>query len=535
MRFNRSLSFAITLPFLSFLFPTRAQTTSDTDSQAVQILRQNCGNASCHGGPGGYSFDVYDPASLIAAKVVEPGNAAGSELIQRVEAGIMPMGGYRGQRGVKLPAENVQVLRAWIDAGAHVPTASAPPPRRFVSEAQVTASIIRDLESASETDRPYLRYFSMTNLWNNSELEASELDVYRAALDKLLNHLSWQRDLAPAKRMGPNGTISRIDLRDYDWTEDTWQCILDAYPYIQASGDSTPDIRADWFIATASKPPLYHSLLRLPNTLAALEDLLHVDVEFDLQHDLARRFGLRNSGVSRNNRAMERHATVYGAYWKSFDFAGNNPDQNIFRNPVDLRPDGGEVIFHLPNGLQGYFIVDRQGRRIDEAPVNIVRDKTNPDDPVVHNGRSCIGCHFKGMNSFRDETAGFFEGRSLALFDIAHAQSLYRGQPELEELLNRDNRRFVAALAGIGVSVPAGSDGEPINHVARRYEASLTVAQAAADLNLENARALQERIAGSVELQTEGFDQLLGPKGGIKRDAWEEGFGRLRLSVEPIK
>jgi hypothetical protein len=521
--------------FFSFMASTRAQTTSDTDSQAVQILQQNCGNASCHGGPSGYSFDVYDPASLIAAKVVEPGNAAGSELIQRVEAGIMPMGGYRGQRGVKLPAESIQVLRLWIGAGAHVPALSSPPPRRFISEAQVSASIIRDLDFAPETDRPYLRYFTMTNLWNNAEIDASELDVYRAALDKLLNHLSWQRDLTPAKRMGPNGTISRVDLRDYDWTEYTWQCILDAHPYAEAPGDFTPYIRADWFIATASKPPLYHSILRLPNTLAGLEELLHVDSDFDLQHDLARRFGLRNSGVSRNNRAMERHATVYGAYWKSFDFGGNNPEQNIFRNPVDLRPDGGEVIFHLPNGLQGYFIVDRQGRRIDEAPVNIVRDKTNPDDPVVHNGRSCIGCHFKGMNSFRDETAGSFEGRSLALFDIDHARSLYRGQPELEELLNRDNRRFAAALAGIGAVTPAGSDSEPINQVARKYEAALTTAQAAADLYLESARALQERLAASDELQTEGFAQLLGPKGGIKRDAWEEGFGRLRLSLEPIK
>jgi hypothetical protein len=228
---------------------------------------------------------------------------------------------------------------------------------------------------------------------------------------------------------------------------------------------------------------------------------------------------------------MERHATVYGAYWKSFDFAGNNPEQNIFRNPLDLRPDGGEVIFHLPNGLQGYFIADRQGRRLDEAPVNIVRDKTNPDDPVVHNGRSCIGCHFKGMNAFHDETAGSFDGRSLALFDIAHAQLLYRGQSELDELIKRDNSRFASALVAFGGSIPAGADSEPINRVARKYEAVLTVAQAAADLYLESAKALQERIAASAELQTEGYDQLLGARGGIKRDAWEEGFARVRLSI----
>src|SRR5204863_6030989 len=115
--------------------------------------------------------------------------------------------------------------------------------------------------------------------------------------------------------------------------------------------------------------------------------------------------------VSRNTRAMERHSTVYGAYWKSFDFAGNNPGQNIFRDPLDLRADGGEIIFNLPNGLQAYFIADRQRKRIDAAPVNIVRDRTNPDDPVVRNGRSCMGCHVRGMNVFRDEISQTLRAR----------------------------------------------------------------------------------------------------------------------------
>src|SRR5262249_1956331 len=107
----RVLPVCVALPFLSFMLPMHAQTSADAASQAVRILQQNCGNTSCHGGPGGYSFDVYDPNSLLAAEVVKPGDASGSELIQRVQTGIMPMGGYRGQRGVKLPAEDVQVLR----------------------------------------------------------------------------------------------------------------------------------------------------------------------------------------------------------------------------------------------------------------------------------------------------------------------------------------------------------------------------------------------------------------------------------------
>ena len=76
--------------------------------------------------------------------------------------------------------------------------------------------------------------------------------------------------------------------------------------------------------------------------------------------------------------------------------------QNIFTHPLTFRHDGGEVVFHLPNGLQGYYISDASGNRIDEAPIDIV---SNPaaSNPAVRNGLSCIGCHTEGMKTFEDE------------------------------------------------------------------------------------------------------------------------------------
>src|SRR5262249_1360116 len=169
-------------------------------------------------------------------------------------------------------------------------------------------------------------------------------------------------------------------------------------------------------------------------------------------------------------------------------FAGNNPGQNIFRDPLDLRADGGEIIFNLPNGLQAYFIVDRQGKRIDAAPVNIVRDRTNPDDPVVRNGRSCMGCHVTRMNVFRDEISQTLRARSQALCNLDRAEALYPGQPELERLLELDNARFSQALGRTGSGTPKATDGEPLSRLARKYESSLTVAQAAADLFIEDPK-----------------------------------------------
>src|SRR5205823_8754042 len=114
------------------------------------------------------------------------------------------------------------------------------------------------------------------------------------------------------------------------------------------------------------------------------------------------------SGVSRNNRLIERHKTGYGAYWKSYDFAGNSGRQNLFAHPLGPGPDentfqqdGGEIIFNLPNGLQAYLLVDAKGRRIDKGPQNIVSDPKQGDRAVV-NGVSCMSCHAQGM-IFKDD------------------------------------------------------------------------------------------------------------------------------------
>jgi hypothetical protein len=259
--------------------------------------------------------------------------------------------------------------------------------------------------------------------------------------------------------------------------------------------------------------------------LKGLEDLLRIDSAADVEQGRARRFGLRNSGVSRSNRAIERSPTAYGAYWKSFDFATSRLEQNVFVDPIHLNPDGGEVIFTLPNGLQGYFIVDRNGRRIDDAPVAIVRDRANTEDPVVHNGRSCMGCHTQGINAFRDEVSAAIRARSDATFDLAHAESLYRGQEELDRLLNDDNRLFKEALLRVGGG-RADSGEDLINRLSRLHEAPLTVAQAAADLYLDTA-SLEQLILNSPDVRTQGFDQLLLPRGGIKLDTWEQGFRSL--------
>src|SRR5207253_5097359 len=123
-----------------------------------------------------------------------------------------------------------------------------------------------------------------------------------------------------------------------------------------------PYVRGDWFVAVAATPPLYHQILQLPDEERELATLLRLDVDEDICNDRVARAGFNGSGIARNNRLIERHEAGYGAYWRSYDFAGNAGVQNLFANPLGpgdgetaFRHDGGEIIFNLPNGLQAYL------------------------------------------------------------------------------------------------------------------------------------------------------------------------------------
>ena len=154
------------------------------------------------------------------------------------------------------------------------------------------------------------------------------------------------------------------------------------------------------------------------------------------------RAGFNESGVSINNRVVERHKSRYGAYWKSYDFAGNVGTQNIFTHPLDFTHDGGEIIFNLPNGLQAYYLSTAKGERLDAAPINIVSN-AGTRDPVVRNGLSCMGCHTEGMKTFEDQVRSVIVQNPNASYDKAQALRLYVEKSEMNSLVREDIARCV--------------------------------------------------------------------------------------------
>lgn len=510
-------------------------------NRAFAILEARCSAAGCHAAQSpAYGLNVLRRESLLSTQVVLPGKAKDSELIDAVATGRMPKG------GAKLSDADIHTLTDWINAGALDKAAPAARPgktggRAFLSEAALLKAIVRDLESADERDRPYLRYYSLANLSNNPEITDDLLALYRGALGKLVNHLSWNPEIARPKSVDPGGDLLRIDLRDFKWTPQTWQQIIAAYPYglrargqsgelaqIRAlSGAALPYIRVDWFVANAALPPLYHEILQLPDTLAGLEAKLHVDADDDFARDRVVRAGVRDSGVSFNNRAIERHRTVFGAYWKSFDFASNGTNKNIFLDPLNFVPDGGEFIFNLPNGLQAYLIANGKGKRLDEAPSTIVQIRDSAfRDKVVHNGLSCIGCHTHGMNRMPNQVRDMLDTQTHTAYDLDKAKRIYVPQDALKQVFQEDEDRFAKAVRATGNELPAQASDEPVNLLAQLYLTDVSVAQAAADAGL-TVKELQRRVERSSELQKLGFGQLQLAGGGMKRDAWEQYFGNL--------
>ena len=216
---------------------------------------------------------------------------------------------------------------------------------------------------------------------------------------------------------------------------------------------------------------------------------------------------------------VERHASQHGAYWKSYDFAGNVGTQNIFTHPLAFTHDGGEVIFNLPNGLQGYYLANASGFRLDAAPINIV---SNPaaSDPTVRNGISCLGCHTEGMKTFEDQVRPVIESNTNPTYDRAQALRLYVEKSVMDVFLQEDMERYREALEDTGGEF---DDIEPISRFHEAFQGDVDAAYAAAVVGLET-EAFLEKIRENVGLQNAGLLVLDSPSGSVKRDAWTSSF-----------
>jgi serine/threonine-protein kinase len=541
----------------------------DLAAQAKAALAKNC--YRCHGETqqGNKKLDVASYKALTTPgkrrTYVVPRSLDKSYVWEKIDEGTMP------QDGTMDEADKAAVKR-WIEAGAPEFPAAVAQERPYVG-LKVALGAIRDcLRDAEDEDRPYLRFFTLWHLHNNKRVDDATLGLYRAALAKALNGMHWKRPMArllPLKNT--HATVFVIDLRDLDWEArrgepyDRWDVMLALYPY-GLGHDGTDDddldkiekdikkyfpdtlahIRADWFVVGATRPPLYEKVLRLPRTDRELEHRLGVDVVNNFKRNRLWRAGFIKSGVSAQNRMVERHDALYGAYWKSYDFKKDTEQANLLdlplgpdfsfaypgrRNPyarAAFRHDGGEMIFHLPDGLQGYFLTDGKGNYIPKGPTEVVRDKSETSGNVeIVNGLSCMACHAKGMVDSVDDQVR--DGSRVRGELARKVKRLYPPRDVMLNYVKEDSDLFLAALdravrpylSGPYKDRAIADVPEPIGELARKYyNPALTLETAAYELGYESPAALAAVIKGNDKLRR--LRTLLSKGGTISRAAWEE-------------
>jgi serine/threonine-protein kinase len=189
--------------------------------------------------------------------------------------------------------------------------------------------------------------------------------------------------------------------------------------------------------------------------------------------------------------------------------------------------------------MQGYLLINAQGNRIDEGPIEIVGDalKTAGTAAIV-NGLSCMACHQNGMIRFKDTVRS---GQALAGQAREKVELLYRDPDEMGRLLARDEARFLKAMdASCGKFLKHGDDRdksirefpEPVGAIARLYLKDLELDDVAAELG-RRPDALKVTLENNPALQQIGLGPLI-RKASIKRTEWDSLNGRTRSTYQRV-
>ena len=257
---------------------TDASAKAELARQAQTVFRLNC--VRCHPGTGSET-NFLDHKDLLAEDRIKPGAPGDSYILQRIIHGEMPP---KGENPVPR-LEDLATLWDWVEGGApEFPKDAVKRP--FVGIDKVMAAAVKQLREADARDRPYLRFFTLHNLANRPGTTKQDLKIARAALSKAVNSLSRKnRRIVVPRAIDATKLVFAIDLRDYGWEDPRiWFDVESAYPFACRYGAhpdenlrkldddldellprSIPILRADWFVATAMRPPLYHTLLQIPD------------------------------------------------------------------------------------------------------------------------------------------------------------------------------------------------------------------------------------------------------------------------------
>ena len=187
-----------------------------------------------------------------------------------------------------------------------------------------------------------------------------------------------------------------------------------------------------------------------------------VDIDGNIKKFLAQRAGFQKSGVSQNNRLIERHSSRTGYFWTSYDFGGNKGKQSLFEHPLGPRRratassmTAARSIFSLPNGFQAYYLNNAKGEAARQGP-DQHRARPVAQGPRGHQRHLLHGLprpgHPQGQGRDprrRADRPDLPEGGPGAV------EALYPPTEEMDRVIEDDAKRFGAAMVRAGLEPDA--------------------------------------------------------------------------------
>jgi hypothetical protein len=552
---------------------------TDLGKEVKQILEVNC--AGCHQGTKSGDMDyILQLSDLIKNDKVVPGKKEDSQLFVRMQQGSMPPAFQRTQRPTFGQIDQVGQFIDELDPAIYDPTAAQCDTVPFISSDDQIQLMANDISRLDSRDQPFTRYLTITYSSNAGGCEGprKDLERQRFAMFKGINSVSTATTVGIPQPIDQAQTIYRIDIRDYNWDRaidieddgvddfaDAWDAIVagvqgalvkgnlpvdpnssalvgaNAYA-VEYTGDQADDLAADSgtaipflpvnaFIQATEFADLYYSLIGGKANIFDFEkDVLLIDSAAEKADDNLLRAGFSNSGVSKQERVLNRfdQGTAGGySYWLSFDFDGgsgngkvNLANDSIYQNPIDFKFTGGEAIFNLPNGFQGYYVANAAGTRLAEAPVGIVIDPAQ-NNGTVTNGASCHSCHNAGMITFTDTVRPFVE-ENKQLFDNAtyeHVINQYPKDPsEFQRVMDADSAVHVNAVVKSGI--PKGTpDSVSRVYLDFQFNVNITAKLAAGELNVT-----EQELIDNIQSLSPELVNLADKDGYVSREVFSANF-----------
>lgn len=413
------------------------------------------------------------------------------------------------------------------------------------------AKAVLDQASLPIDSRPHTYYLTFSSV-----AEGKPREDLRAAIRLIMASSSRQIVIERCVPVPVTPTLSRLDLRDMQWSQSAWLKLLREYPYHRYIPKASLDkehippplvIRADWLLvqlADANESTAYYELL-FGEAFKKRDDWLRALSVNKEKREL--NFGMveETSGVAvQSIRWLESFPiTSIGGYaWGTRDAFQTIGANDPLENPEgDFDHDGEEWIVSIPKistatgedgFLQVYLLSDGDGNRVDKAPVDLVEDSTRfRGFAEIRNPGSCVQCHFEGLkkpttNGLRDYLlkGGGIYANSPEVQAQLEAFHLRKFENKIDRA-NEDFQRMVKLVTGLDSKTAA----EAFREAVLDYDGNLALEDIAREIGvtpamLRNALAEQTGLGKPLGARSAG----LAHGRSIPREAFEQQYPTFR-------